>query len=252
MLEIERKSHVVTVAFNRPEKRNALNIETLEELSTLLDFLYEDSDVRVLILKGNGKAFCSGLDLKEAKDLEKAHHSASLVAKNLEKLYFAPFTTIAYVHGAATAGGAGMMSACDLAFAEEGTLIGYLETKRGLVAGLVMSFLLQQVSLRQAKYLLLTGSMIDATQAVSIGLVNEVISKEEGVKYIDSVVKELLQAGPEAIKKTKNLLRSFHPIDIKKNLQHALDIHIEQRISNEAEEGFNAFLEKRQPSWDLT
>ena len=252
MLEVKRDSHLVTVAFNRPEKRNALNIEMLEELSKLLDSLYEESELRVFILKGNGKVFCSGLDLKEAQNLEKAHHSASLVAKNLQKIYSAPFTTIAYVHGAATAGGAGIMSACDLAFAQEGTLIGYPETKRGLVAGLVMSFLLQQVSLRYAKSLLLTGKMIDAKQAFNMGLVNEVVSEEKGITYLDGVIKDLLQGGPKAIEKTKALLHTFHPIDIARNLQHALDVHVEQRTSKEAEEGFAAFLEKRKPSWDLS
>src|SRR5207247_7968017 len=110
---------------------------------------------RVLILRGAGAAFCTGLDLKEAADQTKAHATAEMVAKTLVTLAETRLVTIAAVHGAAVAGGAGIMSACDFVIAAEGTKIGYPEVRRGLVAGLVMTFLRRQVRARHLRDVLL-------------------------------------------------------------------------------------------------
>ncbi|PYK17358.1 MAG: hypothetical protein DME64_00235 [Verrucomicrobia bacterium] len=143
---IEKQTPQVTVlTLNRPERRNALTIELLSELNAAIKIASDQPDERVIVLRGAGAAFCTGLDLKEAADQTKAHATAEMVANTLIAISQARLTTIAAVHGAAVAGGAGIMSACDFVVAAQRTKIGYPEVRRGLVAGLVMTFLRWQV-----------------------------------------------------------------------------------------------------------
>src|SRR5436853_3367665 len=155
VLLVEKQSPQITiVTLNRPERRNSLTLELLTELIVAVEATSKDAAQRVLILRGAGAAFCTGLDLKEAADQTKAHETAEMVAKTLVTLAEARLVTIAAVHGAAVAGGAGIMSACDFVVAAEKTKIGYPEVRRGLVAGLVMTFLRRQVGERNMRELL--------------------------------------------------------------------------------------------------
>src|ERR1039458_6607453 len=166
---IEKQSpQITTLTLNRPERRNALTIELLTELIAAIDTTAADEQQRVLILRGAGQAFCTGLDLKEAADEKKAHATAEMVAKTLIAISQTRLITIAAVHGAAVAGGAGIMSACDFVVAAARTKIGYPEVRRGLVAGLVMTFLRRQVREREIRELLLGSELIDAERARAI------------------------------------------------------------------------------------
>src|ERR1700676_2100497 len=176
---VEKQSPRITVVtLNRPERRNALTIELLTELTAAINVTAADEQQRVLILRGAGQAFCTGLDLKEAADDGKAHATAEMVAKTLTALSQTRLITIAAVHGAAVAGGAGIMSACDFVVAAEKTKIGYPEVRRGLVAGLVMTFLRRQIGERDMRELVLGGELIDAHRAREIGLVNRVVARD--------------------------------------------------------------------------
>src|SRR5204863_8545011 len=176
---IEKQSPQITVVtLNRPQRRNSLTIELLNELVASIKVASDQADERVLILRGSGAAFCTGLDLKEAADQTKAHQTAEMVAKTLVTLAETRLVTIAAVHGAAVAGGAGIMSACDFVVAAEGTKIGYPEVRRGLVPGLVMTFLRRQIGERNMCELLLGSELIAAERAKEIGLVNRVVSHE--------------------------------------------------------------------------
>src|SRR5215471_10427645 len=173
---VEKESPQITVVtLNRPERRNALTIELLTELCAAINIASGQPEQRVLILRGSGASFCTGLDLKEAADQTKAHATAEMVAKTLITLSQTRLITIAAVHGAAVAGGAGIMSACDFVIAAERTKIGYPEVRRGLVAGLVMTFLRRQIGERNMRELVLGGELIDAARAREIGLVNRVV-----------------------------------------------------------------------------
>src|SRR6267143_2000112 len=143
---VEKKgSHLTILTLNRPERRNALSLQLLSELVSAIKAASDESHERILILRGAGAAFCTGLDLKEAADQTKAQDTAELVAETLITLSQTRLVTIAAVHGAAVAGGAGIMSACDYVEAAEKTKIGYPEVRRGLVAGLDMTFLRRQL-----------------------------------------------------------------------------------------------------------
>src|ERR1700719_4141077 len=180
VLLVEKQSLQITVVtLNRPERRNSLTIELLNELVAAVNTAANEPTQRVLILRGAGAAFCTGLDLKEAADQTKAHATAEMVAKTLITIAETRLVTIAAVHGAAVAGGAGIMSACDFVVASEKTKIGYPEVRRGLVAGLVMTFLRRQVGERNMRELVLGCELIDAARAKEIGLVNRVVPRDQ-------------------------------------------------------------------------
>jgi methylglutaconyl-CoA hydratase len=247
---IEKQSPQITlVTLNRPQRRNALTIELLNELVASIKVASDQADERVLILRGAGAAFCTGLDLKEAADQKKAHMTAELVAKALITLAETRLVTVAAVHGAAVAGGAGIMSACDFVVAAEKTKIGYPEIRRGLVAGLVMTFLRRQVGERNMRELVLGGELIDAERAREIGLVNRVVAPDqlmiEAQKFADSV----LQGAPNALTQTKRLIEELWSTSVKEDVDLALKHHMRARESAEAREGIAAFNERRKPNW---
>jgi methylglutaconyl-CoA hydratase len=247
---IEKRTPQITVlTLNRPERRNALTIELLTELISAIRVASEEPHVRILILQGAGAAFCTGLDLKEAADQAKAHATAEAVANTLITISQTHLITVAAVHGAAVAGGAGIMSACDFVVAAVRTKIGYPEVRRGLVAGLVMTFLRRQIGERNMRELLLGSELIDAEHAREIGLVNRVVAQNdlmsEALKFAESV----LQGAPGAVKQTKRLIDELWWRSVKQDVNLALKYHIEARESAEAREGIAAFNEKRKPNW---
>jgi len=247
---IEKQSPQITVVtLNRPERRNALTLELLSQLCAAIKVASEEPQNRVIILRGAGAAFCAGLDLKEAADQTKAHATAEMVANTLIAVSQTHLVTIAAVHGAAVAGGAGIMSACDFVVAAERTRIGYPEVRRGLVAGLVMTFLRRQVSERNMRELLLGSELIYAERAKEIGLVNRVVAQNdlmpEALKFAASV----LQGAPGAVAQTKRLIDELWWRSVKDDVDLALKYHMQARESDEAREGIAAFNEKRKPKW---
>jgi methylglutaconyl-CoA hydratase len=247
---IEKQSPQITVAtLNRPERRNALTIELLTELTAAINVISDEPDQRVLILRGAGAAFCTGLDLKEAADQTKAHATAEMVANTLIAISQIRLITIAAVHGAAVAGGAGIMSACDFVVAAQGTRIGYPEVRRGLVAGLVMTFLRRQIGERNMRELLLGSELIDAERARKIGLINRVVAHDELMSEAQKLANSVLQGAPGALAQTKRLIEELWGRTVKQDVDLALKYHMRARESNEAHEGIAAFNEKRPPSW---
>jgi methylglutaconyl-CoA hydratase len=249
---IEKQTPQITVlTLNRPERRNALTIELLTELTAEIEVVAADEQQRVLILRGAGAAFCTGLDLKEAADPKKAHATAEMVAKTLITLSQTRLITIAAVHGAAVAGGAGIMSACDFVVAAERTRIGYPEVRRGLVAGLVMTFLRRQVGERNMRELLFGSELIDAQRAREIGLVNRVTAQGELMSKAQKFADSVLQGAPGAVAQTKKLIEELWSSSVKEDVDLALKYHLQARESDEAREGIAAFNEKRKPKWAM-
>src|SRR5215467_12592982 len=247
---IEKQTPQITVlTLNRPERRNALTIELLGELNAAIKIASDQSQERVIILRGEGLAFCTGLDLKQAADQTKAHATAEMVANTLIAISQTRLVTIAAVHGAAVAGGAGIMSACDFVVAAEGTKIGYPEVRRGLVAGLVMTFLRRQVGERNMRELLYGAELIDAARAKEIGLVNRVVAPEEVINEAQKFAASVLQGAPGALAQSKRLVEDLWWHSVKEDVDIALKYHMQARKSDEAREGIAAFNEKRKPSW---
>lgn len=241
---------IVMLTLNRPEQRNALNGALFTALSAAIEKAGHDKSRRVMILRGQGKVFCAGLDLKEAAaTVDQAEQGAHRAAELFKAIHNSRLVTIASIHGAAIAGGAGIVTACDLAIAAEGTQLGYPEVHRGLVAGLVMHFLLRLVGERAARHLTLTGEPIDAAEAHRIGLINSVVPAEQLSERTIALARHVLNGAPNALLRTKQLLDHLSPRDMEKDLDYALHQHTAARESEEAAEGMAAFAEKRKPNW---
>lgn len=249
LVDVFSEKSVTTVTLNRPEKRNALTLQMLRDLAEAFREIARSRGHRVVIVRGNGPSFCTGLDLLETKDRAKARDSAKNVGEVLRAIVNTPAVTIAAVQGHAVAGGAGLMSACDIVLAEHGTMIGYPEPRRGLVAAMVMTLLSRQVGDRRARELLLTGELISADTALEIGLVTRIVPVGALDAAVDSIVPSILKNAPGAIADTKILLEGLAARNFDKALGRAYTVALRMRSSTEAREGIEAFEQKRNPSW---
>jgi methylglutaconyl-CoA hydratase len=248
LISHEGASTVATL--NRPDKRNALNIALLEALCNAVAQAEADESQRIFVLRGAGPVFCSGLDLAEAAQPSAAQASAEWIGRALGALSMTRLITIAAVQGAAIAGGAGIMSACDFAVATRDAKFGYPEVRRGLVPALIMTFLRRQLRERDARELLLLGKLCDAPHAHAIGLVNRVVADSAALEIeIRMLTSSLLQGAPEAVSETKRQLAELWPVAVSHDLERARDYHLAGRKSGEGEEGIAAFNEKRRPRW---
>ncbi len=243
------KPGVIQLTLNRPEKRNALSVALLEAFLAALDAAEADAGQRVLILTGAGSVFCAGMDLAEAGNPAVAGRSGELIATMLRRVVESRLITIAVVQGAALAGGAGLMSACDFAYAEGSARLGYPEPRRGLIAALVMTFLRRQLRERDARRLLLTGESVSGTEAAAMGLVSAAVGSELIMPTALRTANEVMLGGPEAVVQTKKLLTSLWPSPLTEDFTRAMRVHHDMRDSAEMREGVAAFREKRKPRW---
>jgi methylglutaconyl-CoA hydratase len=245
-----RAGPVTTLTLNRPEKRNALNVGLLEQLGVAVAAAEADPTQRILVIRGAGPVFCSGLDLAEAADPRLAETSAGLVGRGLQVLATSRLVSIALVQGAAVAGGAGLASACDFVVATRDAKFGYPELRRGLMPALIMTFLRRQLRERDARELLLLGKLCDASHAQAIGLINRVVADEAALETeLKSLVSSLLQGAPQALADTKKVLAELWPVPLAHDLERAHGFHLAARDSAEAKEGIAAFNAKRAPNW---
>jgi len=250
VIEHQPQPGLTVLALNRPDKRNALNIPMLEALCAAVGRVAETPGQRALIIRGEGPVFCAGLDLAEARDTATSTRSGALVRELLERVYACPCVTLAAVHGAALAGGAGLMTACDIAIATMDAKLGFPEVQRGLVAGLVMTFLRRQVSERHARELLLLGEIVEAERAAEIGLINRAVPTDLLDVAVDRCIDKVLKAPPGAIQETKTLFDALWHHPIAGDFEMAHEVHARMRESDEAKEGMAAFVEKRKPHWE--
>ncbi len=228
---IERTRELTILRLNHPEKRNALSVELLEQLCAAIEKTEQTAGQRVIIITGSGSAFCSGMDLGEAADPIKLDPLAQLIAKTLTAIYSSPLVTIAAVNGAAMAGGAGIMSACDFVIAADSVQIGYPEIHHGLVAAQVSTLLIRQVSWRMVRELLLLGEPINADRALEIGLINTIVFGDELMIRAVSLAEKILKNDVGAIKATKGLLEKYESHSLREQLQQAIEVHKQARIA---------------------
>ena len=238
------------ITLNRPDKRNALSISLMEQFSSAMESANTDDAVRAIVITGAGPVFCAGLDLTEARDPDIAHQSGELVARALRGIMQSPKTTIAAVRGAAVAGGAGFMLACDLSVVADDFKTGFTEVRRGLVAGLVMTFLRRKVPESKARELLILGDFIGAEEALACGMVSRVVPVDRVLDEALVLAHLSLKSAPGAVRLTKKLFDSLYDIPVDQHLQTATDLHKDMRKTDEAAEGLASYTEKRLPNWD--
>ena len=252
-LQLTHHPGIATITLNRPEKRNAISFQLVDELMAAFNEV-EQSAAQVLILTGAGKAFCSGMDLDELQSLLGKTHEENIkdserMAGLFRRLYDFPKLTIAAVNGAAIAGGTGLATMCDFTLAVPEAKFGYTEVRIGFMPALVSCVLVWQVGHKIARDLLLTGRRFDAGEAYRLGLVNEVAEPEKLMERAQEVAVQLLENSPSSIRATKKLINGFIAANLDLQIDNAIQENARGRETEDFREGITAFLEKRKPVW---
>jgi methylglutaconyl-CoA hydratase len=245
----EQRDGLRLLTLNRPQKRNALTVALLKELHTAIGEATKDDGVRCVAITGAGPGFCAGMDLHEVRELRedppRRREAGDIFYDTFDRLYRCPKPTIAAVNGPAVAGGAGLMTVCDLVIAADTALIGYPEVKRGLVAAIVMVFLVRQLGERRAKQLLLSGELVSASEAAELGLVNEVVPADQLMARVEHWGRVFLEGTPDALERTKRALIEIQGLDGERAIAYVRALHEEMRSVASAEGAIARFLDKK-------
>lgn len=256
-IKVQLGESMAWVNLDRPEVRNALNAELIRELTEVFDWLNDRDDIRVIILKGNGKVFCAGADLAYMKDMAGFSYNQNIAdAQNLSKLfqtiYFCNKAVIVDVHGACIGGANGIIAAADIVIAEKETKFAFSEVRLGITPATISPFVVAKIGSTIAKELMLTGRRFTANEAKDFRLVNVVVDETQMIDTERQYIEHFLHASPDAIAECKNLLRMvsgtddrFDPVFMQTSVAIA-----NQRISKAGQEGMAAFFEKRKPEWE--
>jgi methylglutaconyl-CoA hydratase len=254
LYEVDSASGAACLTINRADKRNALSRALIEALAAAFARAASDAAARSVVLTGAGSVFCAGMDLAELQESlgqgpeqSPVWDDALRLARLYDQIYRLPKPTVAAVNGAAVAGGAGLVSVCDLAVAAEGAKFGYPEVRRGLVAAMVMPHLLRHVGERMARYLLLTGELIDAAEALRAGFLNAVLPAREVTGKAKDWARALAEGGPNALARTKELLAQFSRQSTP--IAEAAMASAAPRLTEECKQGLEAFFAKRAVPW---
>jgi len=252
LVSVDRAGPAAVITLRRADKRNALNRELIAALTAAFAAVRDDAAVRVVILTGDGPAFCAGMDLGELRDTltageEVVWDDAVKLATLFDLIYTLPKPTIAAVNGPAVAGGAGLVSVCDLAVAVPAATFGYPEVRRGIVAALVMPHLLRLVGERAARKLLLTGELIAADEALRVGLITEIAEHEGLMDAATRIASQCALGGPKALASTKRLLAAFSKQVL--SVEELAKESAAPRLGAECRDGLGAFFRQEPPPW---
>ncbi len=249
VLKSELRDGVQGLTLNRPKKRNALNGDLVSALSDALARAAADDDVRVILLRGEGKDFCAGADLAELERVAELDHGASVAhAMELGDLFIRmrrhPKPIVAAVHGRALAGGCGLAMACDLILAREDAELGYPEVDLGFVPAMVMAILRRRVSESVAFELVATGARIRADRALEIGMVNHVWPDESFEEEVESLVEVLARKPMSALELSKGLLYEIDGMGFEEAIRRGAEVNATARETEAYREGVRRFLER--------
>lgn len=239
------------LTLNRPEKRNALTIELIESVCQTIRAIESQPTQRIVIIRGSGPGFCSGMDLQEASVPDLAEQSAHSVAHLFQTITQSRLISIGAAHGAAYAGGIGLLASCDFAIGTDDLKLAFPEVRRGLVPALVAALLRDRLRDSDARELFLTAEPITAARALSIGLLHRVVPHDLILSVALSMSASILKGAPDAVRATKQLLLELRSTELSESFAKALQVHKHARSSAEAAEGLAAFLQHREPNWDL-
>jgi methylglutaconyl-CoA hydratase len=246
---------VATITLNRPDKRNSISYELIDDVMAALKQAAA-SRSQIVILTGAGTAFCAGMDLENLKQLlgrtpEQNLQDSTTMAGLFRALYDFPKPTIAAVNGAAIAGGTGLATLCDFTLAVPEAKFGYTEVKIGFVPGIVSSYLIANVGEKRARDLLLTGRIFGAEEAHRLGLVNEIVAADQLMARSQQLAAQLMESSPTSLRTTKALLSSYTKEQLDRQLASAVRENAAIRQTPDFKEGISSFLEKRKPKWNI-
>ncbi len=249
--EVKQVGYVI---LNRPDVHNAFNDKMIEDLLRVFEAIENYPDIRVVVLKGEGKSFCAGADLNWMRRVKDYSYEDNLkeslaLADMLYKIYTCPKPTIAQVHGHAIGGGTGLVAVCDIAIASTDCKFSFSEVKLGLIPACISPYVVKKCGEGRCREFFLTGERMSAEKVLNAGLINVMVPPDCLDKAVEGLVNQLLSSGPEAIKKCKELLRTVPRMSEDEFKRYTAEVIAKMRISPEAQEGMSAFLEKRKPRW---
>ncbi|MFM6975400.1 MAG: enoyl-CoA hydratase/isomerase family protein [Sphingobacteriaceae bacterium] len=251
----EIHNRVAYISLNRPEKRNALNPELVNDLSEAFHQAKADTQVKVIVLKALGKVFSAGADLDYLHQLQQNSLADNLAdSAKLKDLFYTIYTfpkvVIAQVEGHAIAGGCGLTSVCDLVFAVPEAQFAYTEVKIGFIPALVACFLVRKLGEGRTKELLLSGQLISAETALAYGLINFVMPAHLIAEKVTNYAEKLAnETSASSISMTKQLLNMAQQMSLEESLDLAIKLNAEARATDDCKKGISAFLNKEKLSW---
>ncbi len=249
MIKYETKDEIGILTLNRPEKRNALHPELVKQMKSKLKEVEKDESVKILIITGEGKAFCAGADLeylnqlRDFSSLDNEKDSREL-AELFLMIYNFPKPTLAAVNGAAIAGGCGLASVCDIVVADEAkSKFGYSEVKIGFIPAIVSTFLIRRVGEGMAKQLLMSGEIIESKRAYEIGFVNYLYSN--ALTGTLDVVSKLKDNSLQSMELTKKMINKVSGLSVEDAVEYCIGLNTISRTTDDFKEGLNNFLTKK-------
>jgi len=254
-IELKKNDDVVTIFLNRPKVHNAMNDVLMKELVKCFTNLANDEHIRIIILTGKGKSFCAGADLNWMKSMvnyskEQNIKDSNLLLELYDSIYHCPKPVIAKVNGHAFGGGLGLFAVCDLAISIPDCKFAFSEAKLGIIPSVISTFIARRINgLAHMRRLFITGERFTAKKAEKYGLIDSIVNEEEIDDEIQKYVSIMKSSGPNAINEVKKLVDSYEKLSIDEYKKHTVEKIAELRISEEGQEGINAFLEKRKSKW---
>ena len=249
---------VAHVTLARPEVHNAFDASVIADLAGTFTTLAREgpTTLRAVVLAGDGATFCAGADIAWMRaamqlDVEGNEQDAMAMADMFETIDTCPVPVIARVQGAALGGGMGLCAVTDIVIAESGARFGFTETRLGILPAVIAPFVIAKIGESNARALFPGGRRFDATRALRIGLVHEIVEGEAALDAaVDAAIADILAAGPTATRAAKSIVREVRGLSHGSSKWHTARVIARQRTSPEAQEGFGAFTEKRRPAWD--
>jgi methylglutaconyl-CoA hydratase len=259
-LRVERTGPGGTVArvtLARPDVHNAFDASLVAELRGAFTALARESpaELRAVVLAGDGASFCAGADLgwmraAMALDVEGNEQDAMAMADMFDAVDTCPVPVVARVQGAALGGGMGLVAAADLAIAESGARFGFTETRLGILPAVISPLAIAKIGETHARALFTTGRRFDALRAQRIGLIHEVVEGLEALDAaVDAALADVLAGGPTAVRAAKTIVREVRGLGYGSAKWHTARVIARQRVTDEAQDGFRAFSERRRPPW---
>ncbi|MAZ54952.1 MAG: methylglutaconyl-CoA hydratase [Flavobacteriales bacterium] len=239
----------------RAEKRNALNPQLIEELKIAFGTAEKDEKCKVIVLQAKGQAFCAGADLKYLQSLQSFSHQenvsdSSSLMQLFKQIYTLEKIVIAKIQGYAIAGGCGLASVCDLSIASDEAKLSYSEVKIGFIPAIVSVFLLRKIGESKTKELLLSGKTLSAKEAVSVGLINQVVSNDILDDTVQNIAEKLChQASGQSLATTKKLIANLQNMSLEDGLYFAVQENAKARLNEDCKKGISSFLNKEKINW---
>lgn len=252
-LLVEAHEHVTTITLNRPDKRNAINTQMIADLQSALDAI-EKTHARVVVVTGAGPVFCAGMDLALLQAIatqspSENQEDSRRMAKMFRRIWSFSKPMIGAVNGHALAGGCGIATLCDFTLSVPEAKFGYTEVRIGFLPAIVSVFLSRQIGDKRARDLLLTGRLVDASEAKELGLINEIVPQERLMARVHELAEVLLAASPASVTRAKRLLVCAEAASLDADLERAVLENARMRCTPDFKEGLASFLEKRKPVW---